>query len=319
MLPQPARPGQQAASCRIAPLPAARCRGRRPRAAPPLPVQARAQPTAASITPARRHSDSSRKSEALPWQLVGLSECRVPLGEPPSRPLCALPLGSGAGQWASAAGPVPRLGRRRNEEEATVGPGAALPALPGSPAIGAGCQPAPGAPQPTSGPAPPLSPPAAAAALPPLPRPARAGPRSSPQIDVPLPLPAAVLGRRHVGRLQGARAALGLAAAARQARACRCGAGGMQTHSLPLPAPPLPPHPPQANKTADRLFSDKKPQEPSEPAFVTEAKLKWNVRRGRAAGRAARCGRTRASWSALLPSLACCTEALTLCATTSSA
>lgn len=34
----------------------------------------------------------------------------------------------------------------------------------------------------------------------------------------------------------------------------------------------------QANKTADKLFGDKgKPQEPSEPAFVTEAKLKWNV------------------------------------------
>lgn len=33
----------------------------------------------------------------------------------------------------------------------------------------------------------------------------------------------------------------------------------------------------QANKTADKLFGDKKPQEPTEPAFVTEAKLKWNV------------------------------------------
>lgn len=33
----------------------------------------------------------------------------------------------------------------------------------------------------------------------------------------------------------------------------------------------------KVNKTLDKAFSSKKPQEPLEPSFVTEAKLKWNL------------------------------------------
>lgn len=34
----------------------------------------------------------------------------------------------------------------------------------------------------------------------------------------------------------------------------------------------------QTNKAVDKLFTSNKPSEPVEPAFVTDAKLKWNVR-----------------------------------------
>lgn len=33
----------------------------------------------------------------------------------------------------------------------------------------------------------------------------------------------------------------------------------------------------QTNKAVDKLFTSDKPSEPVEPAFVTDAKLKWNV------------------------------------------
>lgn len=49
---------------------------------------------------------------------------------------------------------------------------------------------------------------------------------------------------------------------------------------LPLPTLDLPrcTLAAQVNKAVDRAFSSKTPEEPVEPAFVTEAKLRWNVR-----------------------------------------
>ena len=55
-------------------------------------------------------------------------------------------------------------------------------------------------------------------------------------------------------------------AAAAAAIDCRCSL-------LPFLLPP-----PQVNKSLDKTFSSKQPADPVEPSFVTEAKLRWNVR-----------------------------------------
>ena len=47
----------------------------------------------------------------------------------------------------------------------------------------------------------------------------------------------------------------------------------------------------QVNKTVDKAFSSKQPQEPVEPGFVTEAKLRWNVSATLAGAAAAAVGR----------------------------
>lgn len=190
-----------------------------PAAGPPRRGGA-AEPCASGDCPSGRRPQSPNRATALkaprsrqrPLQPVlsglGQSEFFSACQGAPSSP--AGPPQPGSGCWrriASAAGPAPRLGRRRNEEEATVG-ARRSPAPPPGPPGDRGRLPAGWQERPSLHRASPLSrrprrlPPPSA----PAPLLSTAGPRSSPQIDVPLPLPAAVLGRRHVGRLQGARA-----------------------------------------------------------------------------------------------------------------